>query len=444
MPKLFSHNVKRTLFALGAAVAMCAIPSSSFAQFEDPETAQDAQSELSRVEETIQISAKRIDELREEIKQMEGDRSQQTAALIEAASRVQLAEIEVAAITERMAELRAQEQSIQETLDIENSEIGTLLTALQIIGRNPPPALIVEPDNATKSARVALLLSEILPQLSNRADAIRVELDALLEIKEQVALEEQELKTNLSILNEEKLRISVLIEARNQGLERASQALEEEQREAELLATRAKSLTQLLEVLGKEVSAVSEANEAARQSDENPTFDVGTQLQAEAIKLALADTSRTQPAFPFPTGKGHLTSPANGVSIVEFGKDDGFGGTSQGTFIVTRAEANVVAPADGWVLYQGPYLNYGQIIILNVGQGYNILLAGLAETKTELGQFVLMGEPLGIMGKRTISQTIATSAGNSRPTLYIELREDGVPIDPTDWWAPKSTALDNG
>jgi septal ring factor EnvC (AmiA/AmiB activator) len=438
------HKFKKLMVRVGMCALLAAMPHAGFAQFTDPETADDAKTELERVENTIQISAKRIDELREEINSMEGDRSQQTAALIEAASRVQLAEIEVNAIAERMAELRAEEQSIQETLDIENQEIGTLLTALQIISRNPPPALIVEPQNASKSARAALLLREVLPQLSNRADAVRVELEALLDIKRQVAEEEEELRTNLSILREEKLRISVLIEARNQGLERASQALEEEQREAELLATRAKSLTQLLEVLEKEVQSVSEAQDAARQSDENPQFDVGTQLKKETIELALADTSRTQPAFPFPSGKGFLTMPSNGVSIVEFGQDDGFGGKAKGTFIVTRAQASVVSPADGWVLYHGPYLNYGQIVILNVGQGYNILLAGLAETKVELGQFVLMGEPLGTMGQRTISQTIATSAGNSRPTLYIELRENGEPIDSSDWWAPPQTALDNG
>jgi len=439
---LFSTFILRSALACGICAAGIVVP--AFAQFADPQTTEDARAELQRIEQTIQISAERIDKLRQEIADMEGDRSQQTAALIASAQRVKLAEIETSAISERMAELREEEQSIQETLDIENGEIGTLLTALQIIGRNPPPALIVEPNNATKSARSALLLASILPQLSNRADAVRVELDALLEIKQQVASEEAELRANLNILREEKLRIAVLLEARRTGVERAGQALSSEQREAELLASRAKSLNQLLKVLEDEVTSVSQANEAARQSDENPSFNVGEKLEEEAIQLALADTNRNQPAFPFPLGKGHLTLPTNGVSVIEFGNNDGFGGSASGTFIVTRAEAQVVAPADGWVIYQGPYLNYGQIVILNVGQDYNVLLAGLASTNVTLGQFVLMGEPVGIMGKRTISQTIATSAGNSRPTLYIELRKEGEPIDPSDWWATTKTATQNG
>jgi septal ring factor EnvC (AmiA/AmiB activator) len=102
---------------------------------------------------------------------------------------------------------------------------------------------------------------------------------------------------------------------------------------------------------------------------------------------------------------------------------------------VTRAEATVVSPADGWVLYKGDYLNYGQIIILNAGQDYTILLAGLADVAVNIGQFVLMGEPVGTMGSRTIGQTVSTSAGVNRPTLYIEMRKSNEPVDPTGWWA---------
>jgi len=95
----------------------------------------------------------------------------------------------------------------------------------------------------------------------------------------------------------------------------------------------------------------------------------------------------------------------------------------------------VVAPADGWVLYKGPYLNYGEIVILNTGDGYTALLAGLNAVSAEIGQFVQMGEPLGTMGSRTIGRTVSTSAGNDQPTLYIELRQNNEPFDPAGWWA---------
>jgi septal ring factor EnvC (AmiA/AmiB activator) len=123
------------------------------------------------------------------------------------------------------------------------------------------------------------------------------------------------------------------------------------------------------------------------------------------------------------------------VTVLDYGANDGFGGINQGLSVVTRAEAQVVAPADGWVLYKGPYLNYGQIVILNTGQSYTALLAGLETVTVDIGQFVQMGMPLGTMGSRTIGRTVTTNAGADQPTLYIELRQNNEPVDPTDWWA---------
>ena len=133
-----------------------------------------------------------------------------------------------------------------------------------------------------------------------------------------------------------------------------------------------------------------------------------------------------------------------GWDIFDYGAGDGFGGISRGLSVVTRAEAQVVAPADGWVLFQGDYLNYGKIVILNAGQDYTILLAGLARVDVTIGQFVMMGEPVGSMGSRTIGRTVATSAGVSRPTLYIEMRQNNEPVDPTGWWATTTASTQSG
>jgi len=160
--------------------------------------------------------------------------------------------------------------------------------------------------------------------------------------------------------------------------------------------------------------------------------------------MALANPERIEPAVPFASARGFLNLPVAGVNVINYGDGDGFGGISRGLAIVTRAEAPVVAPADGWVLFAGDYLNYGQIIILDVGQDHTILLAGLASVDAQLGQFVRMGDRLGAMGSRTIGQTVATSAGATRPTLYIEMRNNNAPIDPTGWWAAPQNPTQSG
>jgi septal ring factor EnvC (AmiA/AmiB activator) len=52
----------------------------------------------------------------------------------------------------------------------------------------------------------------------------------------------------------------------------------------------------------------------------------------------------------------------------------------------------------------------------------------------DLGQFVVAGEPVAVMGSR--AQVAAASAvGSKQPVLYVEFRKDGTPVDPSPWWA---------
>ena len=118
----------------------------------------------------------------------------------------------------------------------------------------------------------------------------------------------------------------------------------------------------------------------------------------------------------------------------EFGAPDGIGGAEKGISIATRAGAQVTAPGDGWVVYAGPFRSYGQLLILNAGGGYHVLLAGMDRISVDLGQFVLTGEPVAVMGNGShIAAILAT--GSSQPVLYIEFRKDGTPVDPGPWWA---------
>ncbi|WP_108396638.1 murein hydrolase activator EnvC family protein [Devosia submarina] len=386
--------------------------------------------DLEAIESSITLSQQRIDELKAEIAAMEGDAARQNAALIAAAQRVKLAEIEVADVEARLDALILSELEVRGRLDGSNAEIANVLAALERISLNPPPALIVDPDDALGSARSAILISAIVPQLQAKAAAVTADLKELTGIKTAALAEEATLKANYAVLEEEQLRIATLIAARKQGLAARSAELTAEEQQAMQLANRATSLKELIDNLSTQITSVATATRAAEPIDPD-----APPLTGEQIQLALANTARTEPAIPFASARGYLTMPANGVTVLDYGANDGFGGINQGLSLVTRAEAQVVAPADGWVLYKGPYLNYGQIVILNTGQNYTMLLAGLESVTVDIGQFVQMGMPLGTMGSRTIGRTVTTSAGAAQPTLYIELRENNEPVDPTGWWA---------
>jgi septal ring factor EnvC (AmiA/AmiB activator) len=142
-----------------------------------------------------------------------------------------------------------------------------------------------------------------------------------------------------------------------------------------------------------------------------------------------------RPHVAFTTTRGRLDYPAQGQKLREFGAADGYGGTAHGLYLATRQGAQVTAPADGEVEFAGHFRSYGQLLILNVGEGYHVLLAGLGEITTQNGQHVRAGEPLGVMGQSPARATlIGDLLDDPRPVLYIEFRKDGSAIDPAPWW----------
>jgi septal ring factor EnvC (AmiA/AmiB activator) len=163
---------------------------------------------------------------------------------------------------------------------------------------------------------------------------------------------------------------------------------------------------------------------------------VAVELKPEAKKLAFVQPGRLKPSVPFSQTKGLLPSPAEGILVRNFGDPDSYGGTSQGIAIETRDKAQVTAPCDGWVVYADNLRNYGQVLIINAGGGYHILLAGMDRIQASLGQFVLAGEPIAIMGSRKNPDETGGTA--KKPILYIEFRKNQKPVDPSPWWSSRA------
>jgi len=121
--------------------------------------------------------------------------------------------------------------------------------------------------------------------------------------------------------------------------------------------------------------------------------------------------------------------------LASFGQNDGAGDKTRGISLETRQNARVISPADAWVVYAGPFRSYGQLLIMNAGQGYHIVVAGMEKINVQPGQFVLVGEPIGTMGAQRIASTGLVDVNTTKPILYVEFRKDGNSIDPTPWWA---------
>nr|WP_245434197.1 peptidoglycan DD-metalloendopeptidase family protein [Pseudolabrys taiwanensis] len=386
------------------------------------DTLKQRESELQAARDAQRQSAEAEAALKREIEQIGADRRKLNEALIDTATKLRSVEAKITATEERLKPLDANEQVIRKSLEGRRAVIGEVLAALQRIGHRPPPALIASPEDALQAVRTAMVLGAVLPEMRQQVDALARDLLGLVSVRKQIATEREQLNAEVASLNQERTRMSALVDERQRQEADREKALAAERTRATDLARQVDNLKDLIAKLEQGLDA---STRAARE---------GNRGDSRGALSALHDPGRLSPAVAFASLRGRVPVPVNGVKLKEYGAPDGIGGVEKGLSIATRAGAQVTAPADGWVVYAGPFRSYGQLLILNVGGGYHVLLAGMERISVDLGQFVLTGEPVAMMGNGShLAAVLAT--GSNQPVLYIEFRKDGAPVDPGPWWA---------
>ena len=391
-----------------------------------PEAAKGArQEELERVQAEQKKNAEIAAKLKAELDVVGEDRRKLNALLIGSAANIRAVEDRIAAAETRLASLETNENTVRRSLNSRRAVIGEVLAALQRVGRTPPPALMVSPEDALQSVRSAILLGAVLPDMKVEVDTLLADLAELVKVRSEIAAERDALGRDLAALSQERIRMTVLVAERQRKQSETEKALDAERARAVQLARQADNLKDLIGRIEQDIAASARAAAAARA--DKPA-------EAKNSLAALQDPGRLSPAIAFASAKKTLPFPLNGIRIRDFGMPDGLGGTEKGLSLASRSGAQVTAPCDGWVVYAGPFRSYGQLLILNAGGGYHVLLAGMERISVDIGQFVLTGEPVAIMGGGPQSAA-AVATGSSQPILYIEFRKDGVPVDPSPWWA---------
>ena len=360
-------------------------------------------------------------------------------ALVESATKRKDLERQVLANEARLKALQAKEATVKASLHARRGLLAEVLAALQRMGRNPPPALLVTPDDALSSVRSAILLGAVVPGIRGETEKLAADLNSLTSLKTEIASERQSYVATMASALEEENKMSRLI-AENDGLTIKSRAeLESEKRRTEELATRATSLENLISSIEQEIASAREAVQTAKLEDikrqnMTPAEVEKTKRDSETV---LPDKNRIAPAYPFSVLKAKLDLPVAGNVLRVFGDDDGTGHPAQGMTVAAGTGLVVTAPADGWIMFAGPFRSYGQMIIMNVGENYHIVLSGMDTVTARQGQFVVAGEPVGQMGEKRIASAAGLNLVTDRPTLYIEFRKDGKPVDSLPWWSVK-------
>ncbi|ESQ93417.1 murein hydrolase activator EnvC family protein [Asticcacaulis benevestitus] len=275
----------------------------------------------------------------------------------------------------RLETLNQQEIDITRKLSIERAKQARLLSALQIYSRNPPPALFVTPRKANDAVLAAIIMRAITPELQKRTNGLVKQNNDLVNLRRQAAAQNDALFVSESDISDQRDEIERLI-SQKMGLE--DQLLGQ----ADQMDARATEL---------------KAKEARLRGD----------IPLKMLGIA-------------PTDNTHLMQPVVGDITRAFAQADGTGPSNRGTTYAALPGAQVTSPAEGEVEFAGPLDSYGQVIILNIGNNYRVVITGIGRIYVDKGQTVGRQEPLGRMPNLSEKKTL----------LYMELRRGEDPVNP--------------
>lgn len=307
----------------------------------------------------------------------------------------------LASLRESLRGVAAREAALSAEQTAKRAQISQLLGALARMEGDPGPMLLLHPGGPLATARTGMILADVTPALQAEAE---------------------QLKSELTELNTLKAVQQAAVETLAQGLGVAQQARV---------------------ALGQ---AISDRTDLPRRFTDDP-----------AVLRALLESSETLDSFAaqldpagmppgFVDAKGRLPLPAQGVLIRGANEPDAAGVRRPGIILATSPGALVTAPAAATIRYRGPLTDYGNVMILEPGDGYLMVIAGLETVYGQVGEVVPAGAALGLMpgGDQGLVDFLDQTAhqqgsgpqdSGRTETLYLELRQGSGPVDPADWFA---------
>lgn len=302
----------------------------------------------------------------------------------------------------RRAALR--ERDIRVRFEARRAELARLLGVLQTLERAPAQLLMIHPTGAVGTARSGMMLSEVTPSLQAEAEALRARLEEVRILQGLQNSAAEDLRAGLAGVQAARAALSMAIADRTDLPKRFVADLDQLDalvRDAETLESFADSLTGM------------------------------TTAGTGGIALAAPD---------FGAAKGRLALPVPGSRLRGFNEADAAGIRRPGLVLSAPPLSLVTAPWPATIRYRGPLLDYGNVMILEPAAEYLIVLAGLKTVYGDVGDILREGAPLGFLGgadpaaEEFLLEASAGGGTTGRETLYIEIRHQGMPVDPAEWF----------
>ena len=313
-------------------------------------------------------------------------------------------------IEAQLNSLEERERTKTEKMQQRKTQLSVTLAALQRLARMPTATLVAVPQSTDNTIRTAILLRAAVPELQRDAMSLGDDLRALTSLRDQISADKVALTDSLARLKAERKSLAALTSDKFKLLKNMKSAERAAAQKAARLSARAGNLRELLEKL-----SIRQNRPALRAPGSAP--------------VALIPVPARKPAVTPPVTISRGVLPAPGRVVTTFGAKMPNGTLSKGVFVVTRPSAAVVAPIPGRVVFAGQFRGYGNLVILELRDKGHALISGMSRIDAQVGDDVLVGEPLGEM----------TPSTGTAPKLYFELRRRGRPINPM----PSDTARRN-
>ncbi|MBO6825008.1 MAG: peptidoglycan DD-metalloendopeptidase family protein [Sneathiella sp.] len=416
--------------------------------------------ELQKLRQELSASNARQEEISARLTLLTGEIRSLKEKAVAAAARLQKTEQNLVETEVRLEDIAAVEDQTIEALSKQNKDLANTLSALLQLSRQPEGSLIGSPDNLVDTLRAATLLKAAIPELKKQAGELSGQLEALATLRDQYLVEQQKYQGLLESQKNERVALDELLQSKRDAQAALVSINARERRTQTRLNAEAKDLVSLMKRLEaekqkrladerarieKEIERQKKllAEEEKRQREEEaqrlaeaekernsniptpaPSRKTATSGNTADQQTVVARLSLPDNRLSFAAKKGTLPLPVSGRIISSYGKSKEVT-QKNGIVIQSRGGATVISPHDGQIAFAGPFRHYGLLLIIDHGGGYHTLLSGMDSIDGEVGQLLLAGEPVGIMNDGT----------NGKPTLYMELRVKGSPVNPKAWLA---------
>lgn len=268
--------------------------------------------------------------------------------------------------------------------------------------------------------------------------------------KQQKALAVQEQKINNELARLKKIQANVQSLLKKQGVTDAAEQTESRRQNAKI----AKDARKLLEQKGNEQQLNKLLSNLEKKKAEHRIQDAEAKRKLAEARLAAAEKARKEAAQQkaearraemsnltaedrniqapsvmgigsadgFSRMQGRLKKPVDGVPTGLFGQNRSGGDVWKGVFYST-APATVESIAPGTVSYADELDGYGKVVVVDHGENYISIYAGLSEISVGKGYMVAAGSKIGSSG----------SLPDGEEGLYLQIRYQGQVLNPSSW-----------